>query len=270
MNPTINNASPEDYSICSTCGTQYAAINQQICFICSDERQYIPQQGQSWTTQSQLVKKHKVDVLKLEENLFQLTVTPQFAIGQRSLLLLSPGGNILWDCIPLLDETTIKLIRSFGGLKAIAISHPHFFSNMNQWATEFDCPVFIHAKDKDWIFNKGDHITLWEGEQNHLWDEISIINLGGHFPGSSILYATKASAGGLVLTGDTVLASVDNKHISVMYSYPNRIPLPVKEVQDILGRLSAIDFDRLYSAFPNLGIKENVKAILRSSIARYI
>jgi hypothetical protein len=269
MNMNTKNTNPDENSICSTCGTQYAATDQQICFICSDERQYIPPQGQSWTTHRQLLQEHKVEALQLQDNLYQLTISPAFGIGQRALLLLSPGGNILWDCIPLLDDPVIQLIRSLGGLKAIAFSHPHFFSNMNQWSARFNCPVFIHAKDKDWVFNRGDQITLWEGEQKHLWDEISLVNLGGHFPGSSILHAKQSPPGGMVLTGDTVLASADNKHISAMYSYPNRIPLPVKEVNSLMSRLATLGFERLYSAFPNLGIKENVKDILRSSIARY-
>jgi hypothetical protein len=265
--PTIE---PDDNLICSTCGTQYAGTDQHICFICSDERQYIPPTGQAWTSHRRLLQDHQVAILQMEDNLYQLTISPAFGIGQRALLLLSPGGNILWDCIPLLDGPVTEFINSFGGLKAIAISHPHFYSNMNQWGARFDCPVFIHAKDSNWVFNKGEHVELWEGEQKFLWDEISLLNLGGHFPGSSILHARRSSPGGIVLSGDTVLASTDNKHISAMYSYPNRIPLPIHEVHRIMNRLATLEFDKLYSAFPNLGIKENVKEILSFSLARYI
>jgi uncharacterized Zn-finger protein len=270
MNLSDKELNPNEHRICSTCGTQYKNPGQEICFICSDERQFIPEQGQSWTTHQQLLQKHKVEVLKLQDNLYQFTISPAFSIGQRALLLLSPGGNILWDCIPLLDEAVIEFIMANGGLKAIAFSHPHFFSNMNQWADKFDCPIYINALDKDWIFNKGNNIKTWEGEHKQLWDDISIINLGGHFPGSSILHARKATPGGTVLSGDTVLISPDKKHISIMYSYPNRIPLPVKDANRIMTKLKALEFDSLYSAFPNLGLINNVKDILTSSIARYI
>ncbi|HTE26043.1 MBL fold metallo-hydrolase [Flavitalea sp.] len=270
MNLTDKELNPDEHIICSTCGTQYKTHKQEICFICSDERQYIPEQGQAWTTHQQLLQKHNVEVLKLQDNLFQFTVSPAIGIGQRALLLLSPEGNILWDCIPLLDDIVTEFIRSKGGLKAIAFSHPHFFSNMSQWADKFDCPVYINAKDKNWIFNKGNHITLWEGEQKHLWDDICITNLGGHFPGSSILHARQSSPGGMILSGDTVLVSADKKHISIMYSYPNRIPLPIKDANRIMSKLKTLEFDSLYSAFPNLGITKNVKEILSASIARYI
>ncbi|MBA2737617.1 MAG: MBL fold metallo-hydrolase, partial [Pyrinomonadaceae bacterium] len=82
-------------------------------------------------------------------------MTFSFAIGQRSLLVLAPEGNILWDCIPLLDKPTIGFLESKGGLKAIAFSHPHFYGTMNEWAEIFDCPVYIHQNDGQWIVNKG-------------------------------------------------------------------------------------------------------------------
>ena len=64
---------------------------------------------------------------------------PAFAIGQRALLLRTAGGNVLWDCIAL-DAATVTLIKGLGGIKAIAISHPHFYTTMVEWARAFDCP----------------------------------------------------------------------------------------------------------------------------------
>jgi len=70
---------------------------------------------------------------------------------------------VLWDCIPLLDELVIEFIKSKGGLKAIAFSHPHFYSNMHEWAETFDCPVYIHQNDEQHIMVKGERIRLWPG-----------------------------------------------------------------------------------------------------------
>ena len=41
-----------DYYICTTCGTQFAQSETppQECPICSDQRQYIGYEGQTWTT----------------------------------------------------------------------------------------------------------------------------------------------------------------------------------------------------------------------------
>ncbi|MBA3647420.1 MAG: hypothetical protein H0W62_02540 [Chitinophagales bacterium] len=90
------------------------------------------------------------------------------------------------EFIALLDEPARDFIKSKGGLKAIAISHPHYYSNMNDWAEMFDCPIYIHRSDEQWIMDKGSHISLWDGNEKSLWDEIRIINIGGHFPGSCI------------------------------------------------------------------------------------
>jgi len=61
-------------------------------------------------------------------NLIAIRTEPQVAIGQTAYLVRTPDGNVLWDCITYLDDETIEAIKSLGGLKAIAISHTHFFS----------------------------------------------------------------------------------------------------------------------------------------------
>ena len=53
---------------------------------------------------------------------------PDFAIGQRALLVPFGDSNLLWDCITLLDDATAAEIERRGGLAAIAISHPHYYS----------------------------------------------------------------------------------------------------------------------------------------------
>lgn len=149
--------------ICSTCGTQFPVnSNVDLCTICAEERQYIPVTGQSWTTHSQLLATHKNKLVKLNNNLFEIVIEPEFAIGQRAFLVISKSGNILWDCIPLLDSNTIDFIQSKGSIRAIAFSHPHYYSNMNDWASVFNCPIYIHEKDAAYIVDKGSHVMLWE------------------------------------------------------------------------------------------------------------
>ena len=53
------------------------------------------------------------------------------------MLIQSPGGNVLWDCISLIDDATIEAVRSLGGLATIAISHPHCYSGMVEWSRAF-------------------------------------------------------------------------------------------------------------------------------------
>jgi hypothetical protein len=65
-----------------------------------------------------------------EPGLTGIGTEPIFAIGQRALLLQTDQGNILWDCITYLDHDTVAAIQQRGGLKAIAISHPHFYTTI--------------------------------------------------------------------------------------------------------------------------------------------
>jgi len=185
------------------------------------------------------------------------------------LLVVAPEGNVLWDCIPLLDEPTVEFIRSKGGLNGIAFSHPHFYSTMNDWSAVFDCPVYIHQKDQRWIVDKGSHLSLWSGDEKDLWNGIRLINIGGHFPGSSILLVPflrpEAS-----FCGDTFVISPNKKHTAVMHSYPNRIPLPLSEVERIRERMRPLQFDTIHGWVDSQSILGEAKQVLDRSLAKYI
>jgi len=100
--------------------------------ICTDDRQAVPEKGQSWTSLQVLQDNHSMIVKLLQDNLCELKMAPSFAIGQRALLMLSPSGNILWNCIAFINEPTIEFIKAKGGLKAIAFSHSHYYTTMNE------------------------------------------------------------------------------------------------------------------------------------------
>lgn len=257
--------------ICTACGTEYSpAFNQQEnCPICSNDRQYIPENGQAWTSIEELVQTYSILSKNLTEGLCELKMAPSFAIGQRALLVCAPSGNILWDCISLINETTFEFIKSKGGLRAIAISHPHYYTTMNRWADAFNCPIYIHSSDKDWVCNKSLRLKFWNGNDTELWDGIKLINIGGHFPGSSILQVPFLSAGGGILCGDTFYISPSKNHMAVMYSYPNKIPLTLKEINRIKQRMASIEFDSMFGFYDYQNIYSGAKAILLNSLDRY-
>lgn len=258
------------YKVCATCGTYYpSAQSPELCTICLDERQYIPATGQSWTTPEAIRSKHCVKINKLQKGLYELEVNPEFAIGQRALLVLSEKGNVLWDCIPLLDEQAITFIQSKGGLNAIALSHPHYYSNMNEWGETFNCPVYTHEYNAMHIVDNGKQISLWKGRDLDLWDGIKVKLIGGHFDGSCILYVPALSENGTVLCGDTLYISPSKQHMAVMYSYPNRIPLPITEVNRVGERFLEITFDSIYGFYSYQNVLGNAEGILQRSLARY-
>jgi len=259
--------------ICKTCGTQFPASSQPpaACPICLDQRQYVGFDGQEWTTLAELQQAHTNEIRPLEPGLTGIGTTPPFAIGQRALLVQTPGGNVLWDCISLLDDATIEAVRALGGLSAIAISHPHFYSSMIEWCQAFDAPVYLHADDRRWVMRPDPAVVFWPGEAYPLWDGLTLIRCGGHFPGSTVLHWPGGAAGkGALLSGDTITVVPDRRHVSFMYSYPNLIPLPAITVERIVAAVEPYPFDRIYGGWWERLIPQDGKAAVRRSAERYI
>ena len=63
----------------------------------------------------------------------------------------------------MLQPEIARQIHDSGGIRAIAISHPHFFGGIATWAEEFDAPVYIHEKDKQFVTEPNSHIQPWSG-----------------------------------------------------------------------------------------------------------
>jgi hypothetical protein len=260
--------------ICTTCGTQYAPGDKPpaACPICDDERQYVTPAGQSWTTLDSLAKRHMNAWRELEPNLISLTTQPAFGIGQRAQLLRTPRGNILWDCIALIDRATVELINGLGGLTCIAISHPHYYTTMAEWSAAFGgIPIHLHAADRKWIMRDDPAIALWQGETKELTPGVTLIRAGGHYPGGTVLHWAAGCGGkGALLSGDIVQVVQDNKSVSFMWSFPNFIPLSGPSVEGVVNSLKPYVFDRVHGAFNDRTIWSDGKAVVERSAARYM
>lgn len=255
--------------ICKTCGVQYEPSENppEHCPICEDDRQYVGANGQEWTKLETLNRNHNNILEKVSENLYAIYSTPSFAIGQRAHLLLTPEGNILWDCIANLDATTIDLIRQLGGIRAIAISHPHYFSTLTEWSQAFDnASVYIHALDAAWMGRRPEALQLWEGVRLPLWHDMELVCCGGHFPGGNILYDKRGNS---LLAGDVLQVCPDRKSVAFMYSFPNYIPLSTDAILHIKEVTDPLEFDALFGAFGNY-VFSGGKAILDFSLKRYL
>jgi hypothetical protein len=259
--------------ICATCGTQFAATETppEHCLICEDERQYIGWKGQNWTTLAALQQDHH-NVIKTEESgLTGIGTHPDFAIGQRALLVQSPQGNVLWDCITLIDEPTIAVVKALGGLSAIAISHPHYYSSMVEWSHAFKAPIYLHAADRQWVMHPDPAIVFWEGETHPLGEGLTLIRCGGHYAGGTVLHwAAGAEGQGALLSGDILQVVNDRRYVSFMYSYPNLIPLSAPAVRQVVAAVEPYPFDRIYGAWWNRHILHDAKTAVARSMERYI
>lgn len=261
-----------DY-LCITCGTQYPASDSPpaSCPICEDDRQYVRQGGQAWTTLADLQADHHNVLTEEEPNLTSIASEPRFAIGQRGLLVQTADMNVLWDCISLIDEDTIQRVKALGGIDAMAVSHPHFYSSMVAWSHAFDAPIYLHADNTPWVMNPDDNIRFWEGETHALGDGLTLIRCGGHFPGAQVLHwADGADGKGALLTADIVNVVADRRHVSFMYSFPNLIPLPAKAIRQITAALEPFAYDRIYGGWAGAVVREDAKAGVAFSAQRYI
>ena len=261
------------YPICATCGTQFPASSTPPanCPICDDERQYVGPDGQRWTTMDALRAGRRNEIREVEAGLLGIGTTPSFAIGQRALLVRTPGGNILWDCLSLLDDETIAAVRERGGIGAIAISHPHYYSAMIEWSRAFDAPIYLHVADRRWVMRPDPAIRFWEGETHPLGDGVTLVRCDGHYAGGQVLHwAAGADGRGTLLTGDIIQVVSDRRYLSFMYSYPNLIPLPPALVRRIVAAVEPFAFDRIYGAWWDRIVPTDAKAAVARSAARYI
>ena len=260
--------------ICTACGTGYPSSDHPPpqCTVCEDERQYVPLTGQGWTTLDSSQRSHNNAFRQYEPGLIGIGTEPRFAIGQRAILVITPEGNVLWDCVSLIDQATVTLINALGGLKAIAISHPHFYTTMSQWSRAFgDAPVHIHADDSEWVQNPFDSISQWAGETLEILPGVTLIRCGGHFPGASVLHWAGGAGGrGVVCSGDTVTVAMDRKQLTFMCSYPNFIPLSAETIRRIDRALEPFPIEALYGHYFDRVIEAEAKSVLKLSVKRYL
>jgi hypothetical protein len=213
----------------------------------------------------------KVTFREYESGIVGIGSAPAFAIGQRALFVRTAHGNILWDCIATLDAATETLIRGLGGIHAIAISHPHFYTTMVDWAHAFGARVHLHAADRQWIMRNDPAIELWDGETKNLWEGVTLVRCGGHFEGGTVMHWADGAGGrGVVCSGDILSVTTDRKWLSFMRSSPNFIPLSARTVERIGAALEPFAFETIYGHYFDRVIAKDAKAVLRASIARYI
>lgn len=258
---------------CETCGAQFpaSAAPPASCPICEDERQFVNWKGQAWLTREELAHGHKL-VGRDDLGLTGIGLEPGFAIGQRALLVPERDGCVMWDCIPLATDDAIQYVAALGGLKAIAVSHPHYYGAVADWSDTFGgVPVYLHADDRAFVTRPHSSIVHWTGDRHPISKDVTLLRTGGHFAGATMLHWTRGADGkGALLTGDIAQVTMDRRFVSFMYSYPNYIPLNAAEVLRIADSVAPLGFDRVYGAWWGRNIASGAKTAFEASVARYL
>ena len=257
-------------AICVTCGTQYpeAPSPPAACPICEDERQYVGWHGQQWTDLDALRRSHRTRIAD-DHGVLGLDTVPAFAIGERALLVETPAGSLLWDCVALLDGDAIAAIKARGGISGIAISHPHYYTTMVEWSAAFGgAPIYLHAADAEWVQRPDPAIVHWTGETLSPLPGLTLIRCGGHFPGGTVLH--RDGGGGDLFAGDVLQVCADRRSVSFMYSFPNYIPLNAAAAERIGAALAPYTYERVHGAFRDGTIARDGSAAVARSVARYL
>ncbi|MBA3279520.1 MAG: hypothetical protein H0U22_12585 [Geodermatophilaceae bacterium] len=214
---------------------------------------------------------HRSDIRTIEHDLIGIGVEPAVGIGQRALLVCTSHGNLLWDPPGFLDSEAITSVRAAGGLVAVAASHPHFYGVAVEWSHAFDsAPILLPEADQHWLMRPDPAVQTWFGHHQVL-PGVTLVQCGGHFPGSAVLHwADGAEGRGVLLVGDTIVVTPGADRVSFSRSVPNHLPLPEASVRGILRALRPYKFDRLYGALWLRIIDDDARRVVTDSADRYL
>ncbi|WP_269857031.1 MBL fold metallo-hydrolase [Streptomyces sp. RPT161] len=257
--------------ICRVCGLQYAAPRED-CPVCLDERQYVGWDGQQWTSLAELHGDgHRGRLQEEGPGVVGIGAEPSVGIGQRALLVRSPAGNVLWDCLGYLDDDLAAEVEQLGGVSAVAVSHPHFYGVMTEWGRAFDAPVYVHAADRAWVPRPDPEVEHWSGDTHQIAPGLTLINAGTHFAGGTVLHwADDPDGRGALFSGDIFMVVADRRWVSFMYSIPNFIPERPRTIRNALALVEPFEFARIYGAFWGRVVTDGGSATVRRSAERYL
>jgi len=257
--------------ICRTCGVEQRPGDEPPahCVICTDERQYVLPSGPAWTSTDELVAAgHTLTVTELEPGLWGLRPEPKVGIGQTALLVQNAGGNLLFDVPAFVPPDAVATIEGLGGVAAIVASHPHMYGSQVAWSRALgDVPVHVAAKDAGWVQREDEAIRTWT-DPFEIVPGITARQVGGHFPGQTVVHWPGADGAGVLLAGDACSVRPDG-NVTFLRSYPNVIPMSPRGVTQIVAGFEEVGYDRLYDNFA-ARLDGDAAAIVRFSADRYI
>ncbi len=219
--------------ICTACGTQFPESDKPPaqCPICEEERQYVPARGQTWTTLEALSQSHMNALARISSRALSASAPVSRSASARCCCKRRAAM-----CCGIASRRSMPRpsprSRRSAGCKAIAISHPHFYTTMVEWAKAFDCPVYVHAADKEWIMRPDPAIQHVGRRNARIMGRRDADPLRRSFRGGSgAALAGREQPRGIVCSGDILTVATDRKWLSFMRSYPNFIPLSAREVE---------------------------------------
>ena len=100
---------------------------------------------------------------------------------------------------------------------------------------------------------------------------MTLIQCGGHFPGSAVLHwAAGADGRGVLLSGDTIFVTPGEDRVTFVWSAPNRLPLSEAAVTGVWDAVRPYRFDRIYGGWWAPVLRSDAWETVRRSATRYV
>jgi len=240
--------------VCASCGGwQEDFARPAACFVCSDVRNALPEDGYVFTTADAMREREERSALamvwrQVDEGIVMFSNEPAVGIGSRGYLLLRPGGNVGFEAASWYTEEALAYIASVGGIATLSCSHPHGMGALWQLQRRFspevvmqrDAVRFTKAFAVDYVYDDG--LVLDEGLSLHL--------VGGHYEGQAVLHHAERRA---LFCGDALKFETDERGaitgLSCHKAFHKRIPLSHEELRTYRRVIGALDFDQAFSPF---------------------
>jgi hypothetical protein len=74
----------------------------------------------------------------------------------------------------------------------------------------------------------------------------------------------------VLLAGDSLHVADDRRHVTVMHSVPNFVPVGPGVIRDLQARLAGIDFDDVYGFTWGRNVIGDARAAVERSLDRYL
>jgi glyoxylase-like metal-dependent hydrolase (beta-lactamase superfamily II) len=143
---------------------------------------------------------------------------------------------------------------------------------MALWCAELGATAVVPEADASWLTALGavpSHVTwkdTWE-----LLPGVTLIQCGGHFPGSAVAHWSSGANGrGALLSGDTIMVTPGEDRTTFAWSVPNLLPMGAAAVGRVRERVRPYEFDRIYGGWWNRVLYSDAKRILEASVSRYL
>ena len=206
-----------------------------------------------------------------EPDLVGIGVEPSVAIGQRALLVRTPNGNVLWDCVPLLDDAARERDRRARRHQCDLHVPSALLRREHRVRRRLRRPgAHPAAPTEQWIQRPSPRIELFDDEVEPV-PGVTLARIGGHFDGAAVLHWPAGPDGrGALLTGDTITVVQDRDWVSFMWSYPNLIPLDEATVHRHRHRVERFAFDRVYGGWWGRSSSQDGPGAIRRSADRYV